>query len=145
MIYPSLQENFLPHFQLASNFVWHNGKMLLLHRNNGKFQGGKWGQPAGKLEEGENPVQAAARELYEETGIVVPEKNFQFWTILHVQHNGRDFVDHMFSIHLDESPEVKLNYGEHQNYNWFTLEEALKLHLVDDFDECIKLYAVDHF
>lgn len=143
MIYPSIPENFSPMFRLASNFVWHDGKMLLLHRHEGKSQGGKWGQPAGKIESGESDVEAAARELFEETGIVVGHDRLEYWTYLYVCHDGRDFSDALFTIHFDERPEVNLNRYEHQDYGWFTPEEAFRLHLVDDFDECIRMFLSD--
>ena len=41
------------------------------------FGQGKYGGVGGKVEPGEAPIQAAARELYEETGIIVAESDLQ--------------------------------------------------------------------
>ena len=44
---------------------------LLLLKADGKFGGGFWNAPGGKIEHGEKPVDAAIREVKEETGLDV--------------------------------------------------------------------------
>ena len=39
------------------------------------FGAGKWNGYGGKLNDGESPEQAVAREIQEESGIIVPEQN----------------------------------------------------------------------
>lgn len=46
-----------------------NGEVLLLKRPNGVHQGGLWSFPGGKVEGDEMPLDAAVRELKEETGL----------------------------------------------------------------------------
>ena len=50
-------------------FVLTDSRLLLGHRTGG-FQSGTWGLPGGHLEQGETILEAAARELEEETGII---------------------------------------------------------------------------
>jgi len=45
------------------------GRVLLLHRNNGRHV--QWEIPGGKIDVGEKPDQAAAREVKEELGVEV--------------------------------------------------------------------------
>ncbi|MDG6999025.1 MAG: 8-oxo-dGTP diphosphatase [Nitrososphaerota archaeon] len=44
---------------------------LLLKKAQGRFGGGFWNAPGGKIEPNESPEQAARREVYEETGLTV--------------------------------------------------------------------------
>jgi len=46
-----------------------SGELLLLKRSNDVHCGGLWSFPGGKVEEGETPLDAAKRELTEETGL----------------------------------------------------------------------------
>ena len=45
------------------------GEILLLKRHDAAHCGGLWSLPGGKIETGESPDKAAARELAEETGL----------------------------------------------------------------------------
>ncbi|MBP9840923.1 MAG: NUDIX domain-containing protein [Simkaniaceae bacterium] len=45
----------------------HNGKILIIKHVNG----GHWGFPKGRPEQGETPLETASRELFEETGLKV--------------------------------------------------------------------------
>ena len=57
----------------AAGIMYKSGDdILLMKRAAGKTQGGTWGFPAGGIEFGETPEQAARREFYEETGIEAP-------------------------------------------------------------------------
>ncbi|MGD8576631.1 MAG: 8-oxo-dGTP diphosphatase MutT, partial [Thiohalophilus sp.] len=46
-----------------------SGEVLLARRADHRHQGGLWEFPGGKIEPGESPMQALARELHEELGI----------------------------------------------------------------------------
>jgi len=51
------------------------GKILLARRPEGKAMAGLWEFPGGKIEAGEHPEQALARELKEELAITVSEND----------------------------------------------------------------------
>lgn len=50
---------------------------LLLYRRQGGFGAGSWGLPGGHLEIGESLIEAATREVFEETGIIVTNARVQ--------------------------------------------------------------------
>ena len=66
------------------------GKKLLHHF----IRANEWGEPAGAIEEGEEPRQAAARELLERTGYSVPPED--------LQDLGADGKFHNFSALLNQ-------------------------------------------
>ena len=60
------------------------GRFLLTSRPEGKVYAGWWEFPGGKLEAGESVVDALARELHEELGIVVGE--VRSWNITRMDY-----------------------------------------------------------
>jgi len=58
-------------------YIRSRGKVLLQLKHEGRFGGGLWNGPGGKIEGGESPDEAVVREVREETGLAV-----------------RDLVDH---------------------------------------------------
>ena len=57
--------------KVVAAIIWVEGQFLLARRPTNKHQGGKWEFPGGKLESGEMPIAALARECHEELGIVL--------------------------------------------------------------------------
>ncbi len=64
-------------------FPMRDRQVLLLHKADGLWGGGKWNGPGGKLLPGEDPEVGAAREVREETGLVARALRFhgvlRFW------------------------------------------------------------------
>ncbi|MEL6259137.1 MAG: (deoxy)nucleoside triphosphate pyrophosphohydrolase [Pseudomonadota bacterium] len=58
---------------VAAALFDHEGRVLLAQRPPGKAMAGLWEFPGGKIEIGETPERALARELNEELGLVVNE------------------------------------------------------------------------
>ena len=141
MIYSVKPENFKSKYDVVSCFLEYNGEILLLHRPEHKNQGGKWGVPAGKVEAGETPKTALVRELREETSFVLKEeKNLLYFGKMFVKHPAYDFTYHIFHLPLSEKPNIILNPEEHQNFQWVTPKESLKINMVTDQDTCVKLF-----
>lgn len=69
---------------VAAALVNSQGEVLLAKRPEGKRLAGKWEFAGGKVEEGETPESALARELREELGIeALPEDLDNFWFLSH--------------------------------------------------------------
>jgi 8-oxo-dGTP diphosphatase len=52
-------------------YIRDRGRVLLQLKAQGRFGGGFWNAPGGKLEDGESPAEAVVREVREETGLAV--------------------------------------------------------------------------
>lgn len=97
-------------------------EFLLLLKKQGKFGGGFWNGPGGKIKAGETPEQAVKREVFEETCLVVrtlesvgylefyfgPEKPKPDWT-------ANVFLSKEFDGDLRESEEGKLEWFSKDN------------------------------
>jgi 8-oxo-dGTP pyrophosphatase MutT (NUDIX family) len=140
MLYHQEPENFKPKFEVVGNFVQYQDEIILLLRQSHKRQGNTWGIPSGKVDDDENLVTAACRETFEETGLVVPETDLEFFNTIYVRYDDYDFIYHMFSYKVDSKIEAILSPSEHQEMRWVKIEEAFSLPLIEDLDECLRLF-----
>ncbi len=131
---------FTPQVEVAACYLEINNKLLLLQRAHGKLEPGKWGVPAGKLENNEAPENAAERELLEETGISLENPaRIQRLNSLYIRKPEVDYVYHVFKVHLDQMPEVHLS-DEHQSYIWATSKDIETIALMDGAKEALQHY-----
>ncbi|HEY4493807.1 MAG TPA: NUDIX hydrolase [Candidatus Paceibacterota bacterium] len=143
IIFRTEPEGFVPRSEIVSCFAEHDGKILLLHRQDHKPQGNTWGVPAGKLEGGEDLSTAMLRELREETGIKLAESDLSYFDKVYVRYPNFDFIYHMFHTKLTNIPEVIINESEHKAYQLVSPEEAKVLPLILGEAECITLFYGD--
>jgi len=139
MIYNNLPEEFNPKFEVVSCYLEHDGEILLLHRQDHKSEGNRWGVPAGKIDEGESEFEAMIREVREETGQEISLDQLEYLSKVYVKYPEYDFVYYMFRAKLNARPEVVLSIGEHKDYRWLSPQDALSLDLVGDLDNCLKI------
>ena len=99
------------------------GSALLLRRHPGKQGGDKWGLPGGKLEQGESPVEAIKREIYEETGIELRNPREIATHKIVMPHGTVSMIT--FRQDLADTPEIKTNPGEHIDSLWVHPSEIL--------------------
>ena len=133
MIYKRKPHRFENPTQVAGCSVICDGKILLLLRHREKSYGDCWGEPAGKVEPGEQPIDAAARELYEETSIRASKNDLLLQGRYYIQFSDKEnFIYYGFALPMKEKPKVKIEAKGHSKYGWFTPEEALQLNLVED-------------
>ncbi|CNI33291.1 nudix-like NDP and NTP phosphohydrolase YmfB [Yersinia thracica] len=113
---------FKPHVTVAC-VVHANGKFLVVEETiNGKKL---WNQPAGHLEADETLVQAAERELWEETGI---RANPQSFLRMHqwIAPDKIPFLRFAFVIELEEPVATAPQDDDIDCCHWLTADEILQ-------------------
>ncbi len=140
MIYIEEPPNFDAKFTVTSCFVECNGEILLLHRHDHKPEGNTWGVPAGKVDPGEDILEATMREVHEETGFRIYPSELSHHEKLFVRYPDYDFVYHIFHTELEKKKDVVISHTEHKDSKWTTPKNALSMPLIRDLDACIRLF-----
>lgn len=99
---------------------------------------GFWQSVTGSVEGDETPLQAAIREVFEETGLDATKHNLQDWRASNVyeiyphwRHRYAPGVventEHLFGLELPSQLPIKLSENEHIRYEWVDWREAATL------------------
>lgn len=119
-------------FCVAGAILERDGKFLLVQENNPPHPDhGKWNQPAGWIDVGENPVVAVAREVKEETGLdFTPTHILGVYSRVRKDLTGKfgtGSLPHpikiIFSGTIGASSPEQFDAGEISETRWFTPEE----------------------
>jgi len=109
------------------------GEILLLQRSyQDDFMPGVWGLPGGKVDAGESFVEAAERELLEETNLG-SISNLQFRFLKRVEKE--DCVIEYFETHIDDIEGMILDNEEHYRLQWTPIER------IGDYDLILDLHS----
>lgn len=105
-----------------------NGLILLCKRTDN----GLWGLPGGGIEDGEEPLDAAIRELREETGLCLKEENFIYIGVSISEPNlaKKDSrlgcgVDYLVDLDYSNEPIIEISKREASDYKWVSIEDIL--------------------
>jgi dATP pyrophosphohydrolase len=98
---------------------------------------GFWQSVTGSVEGDETPLQAAIREVYEETGLDALQYELQDWQVSNVYEiyphwryryapGVTENREHLFGLQLPDIVAIKLAPDEHVCYEWVDWREAAK-------------------
>jgi 8-oxo-dGTP pyrophosphatase MutT (NUDIX family) len=96
--------------------------LLLRHRGDGH-----WAFPKGRLDPGEDELEAAVREIFEETSIdrLRPIPEFRETSSYHFHRNGRRIAKTV-AYYLAETTQSDVSLSaEHTDFQWLRFEDAI--------------------
>jgi 8-oxo-dGTP pyrophosphatase MutT (NUDIX family) len=108
----------------ATVYVKHQDKILAFRHS--KYPEVGLQVPSGTIEDGETPVEAAKRELFEESGIDLPLESFEAVSVL--EHDMRPFKSeihtrHFFQVEIEEKPAESWGHLETHSSSDYEEEE----------------------
>lgn len=100
------------------------GRLLVARRAPGTHLAGRWEFPGGKITDGEEPADAARRELHEETGLVAGDLD-PLVVVVH-EYPERTVRLHVFLV---RDPQGEVTIHETGSWVWKTPHELRELEL----------------
>ncbi|MCF6514728.1 NUDIX domain-containing protein [Lactobacillus sp. S2-2] len=85
-----------------------------------------WGYPKGHQEKGETLIEAARREIFEETGLITQINNKFNEKVTYNMKNGNKKELTLFIAEVSPNLSIKKQDEEISDFNWFGYEDALK-------------------
>ncbi|MEW1653954.1 NUDIX domain-containing protein [Streptomyces sp. NPDC093707] len=107
---------------IDTHVVLRDGDKILLSQRSGPYGHGRWHMPSGKLDQGEPLREGAARELHEETGVVVdPEYLRLVQTVHHKQSTTVERIGFFFEATMWEGTPANREPTNCLHLDWFAI------------------------
>lgn len=109
---------------IASGYVFfiREGSILLSKRKNTGYMDGWWSVPAGHIENNESLISGTIREIGEETGVRLTEKQIR---LVHVMHRKEDDIrmDFFFVVEDWDGDPVNIEPEKCEELRWFPIDQ----------------------
>jgi len=125
-----------------------NGEALILKNGDNVVNPNKSFRPdlpGGVVDSGESSRQAVARELAEETGVILDEAAFElvFARTEYRKSRNESITKELYFARCDNVPKIVLSY-EHESYYWASFDDfKAGIDLTSFYVEAIR-YLIDH-
>ena len=120
-----------------------NQLLILKRRDDDDFMPSMWCLPGGKIEEDENQYQAAKRELWEETSILLDDNlTYLDWNNK-MLNNDRSYTYYFAAKYDVDFPMICLDINEHNEFAWIDLDDIDKYDFIFDLADRIQKFAKD--
>ncbi len=114
---------------VAEVYIVHQNKLLMFKRSETKEKfPGFWSIPGGHIDEGEEPLASAIREVKEETGVTIKPNEIKLKVVAFHHHLDRQeiYIAFSFYIELSEEPKIKPAVTEGEAH-WVEINKAKNL------------------
>lgn len=139
MLFREKQASHPPLFEAVGCVCVRDGQVLLLRRQDKRSHPRTWGLPSGKIDHEETDVSAMIRELYEETRLLQSSENLRLIGKFHVISPDVSFMYSLYRCDVSSDASVTINPTEHIEYQWIHPFDALRLDLIPDLEECLRI------
>ena len=131
----------------AGVIVKSGNKCLLCKRSNVETYSGEWSIPGGKVEPGEEIIDAANREFYEETNLEITDPIKYLGKIKRYKSGKIKSELNIFLFEVNEEIEPNLGHAqdghEHTECGYFSIEEIEDLNMVGGLKDFISKIFFD--
>jgi 8-oxo-dGTP diphosphatase len=137
-----MEQTDLPTNRFSLNLMLNkqNELLMLLRSLNSALGAGQWGVPAGKIEAGETPREAALREMREEIGPGHSVEETDYIGPIKDTYYGGQFEIHLFRYRWF-SGNIVLN-DEHSKHSWVSKESICNYDVMKGIEEDIALLNI---
>jgi 8-oxo-dGTP pyrophosphatase MutT (NUDIX family) len=116
--------NRIPNIRSAVHlFLVHDGQVLLSRRSNTGYEDGKLSVVAGKLDGGEQVIEAAGREALEEAGLRLRPEDIRVVGVMHRKTSFDEWIDFFVEVEQWEGEPVNTEPHKCSELRWCGLDE----------------------